>query len=136
MDKIWQGFDNCDLYLGSYIAAKNFKDLANANVKAVITIAEGIKVAYPTEMITEHLVINAIDMDTYDIKQHFDQCKDFIDKHLQHGSVLVHCIAGVSRSSSIIIAYLMKINCWSLERAYKFAHSKRNKVSPNPGFLK
>lgn len=55
---------------------------------------------------------------------------------MNYGSVLVHCMAGVSRSASIVIAFLMKINKWNMEKAYKYAHSMRKQVGPNYGFLK
>ena len=49
--------------------------------------------------------------------------------------ILFHCYAGVSRSSSVAIAYLMFVHNLSLRQALEFAHSKRNIIRPNPGFL-
>jgi protein-tyrosine phosphatase len=51
--------------------------------------------------------------------------------------VLVHCHAGVSRSSTIVISYLMRkyIN-FSLNDALKFVKSKRPIIKPNKGFMK
>jgi len=40
----------------------------------------------------------------------------------------------VSRSGSVVIAYLMKKFNWSFEEAFKFAKSKRKIVGPNKGF--
>jgi protein-tyrosine phosphatase len=45
-------------------------------------------------------------------------------------------IAGVSRSSSICIAYLMKSNSWTYEKALEYIQSTRNEVNPNQGFVK
>ena len=50
--------------------------------------------------------------------------------------VFVHCFAGVSRSSTIIIAYLMKIKGMTFEQALQFTKDKRRIISPNPGFIK
>jgi predicted protein tyrosine phosphatase len=48
--------------------------------------------------------------------------------------ILVHCMMGISRSSTIVISYLMKMNKWSFQKAYDFVKSKRSIISPNAGF--
>ncbi len=47
--------------------------------------------------------------------------------------ILFHCYAGISRSSSVAIAYLMAVYKISLEKALEIA-SRRSIVDPNPGF--
>ncbi len=43
--------------------------------------------------------------------------------------------AGISRSVSFVIAYLMKENMWKYDEAYNFVKSKRKTISPNSGFI-
>ena len=74
-------------------------------------------------------------MESCDIKAHFENCFNFIDKSMTEGSILIHCAAGISRSATIVIAFLMKKLGWSMEKAYKFTSLKRVQVSPNYGFL-
>uniref|UniRef100_A0A6B2LK81 protein-tyrosine-phosphatase n=1 Tax=Arcella intermedia TaxID=1963864 RepID=A0A6B2LK81_9EUKA len=50
-------------------------------------------------------------------------------------SVLIHCTAGVSRSASVVISYVMKTERMSFENALKFVKKKRLGVSPNWGFM-
>uniref|UniRef100_A0A915Q265 Dual specificity protein phosphatase 14 n=1 Tax=Setaria digitata TaxID=48799 RepID=A0A915Q265_9BILA len=50
------------------------------------------------------------------------------------GNVLVHCVAGVSRSASVCLAFLTKFRCKSLRQAYQFMAQKRPLVRPNIGF--
>uniref|UniRef100_A0A915Q885 Protein-tyrosine-phosphatase n=1 Tax=Setaria digitata TaxID=48799 RepID=A0A915Q885_9BILA len=50
------------------------------------------------------------------------------------GAVLVHCVAGVSRSATICLAFLTKYRCGSLREAYYLMVSKRPLVRPNLGF--
>jgi protein-tyrosine phosphatase len=49
--------------------------------------------------------------------------------------VLVHCMAGISRSSAVIIAYMMRRLSVSLENALAYVKAKRPKINPNEGFI-
>jgi hypothetical protein len=51
------------------------------------------------------------------------------------GRVLVHCHAGVSRSATVCMAYVMKTLNYDLRSAYDFVKSKRSCVSPNLHFM-
>src|SRR5689334_19137937 len=46
-------------------------------------------------------------------------------------SCLVHCMRGRSRSSALVIGYLMKRNNWSLREAYFYAKERRPKIGPH-----
>jgi protein-tyrosine phosphatase len=50
------------------------------------------------------------------------------------GKVLVHCFAGVSRSATIVIAYMMQEHGMNYHSAFKFVKSKRPFINPNEGF--
>jgi len=52
------------------------------------------------------------------------------------GTVLVHCYAGVSRSSSTVISYLMRKYDLSLKTAIDHCRSCRWFINPNPGFVR
>ena len=58
-----------------------------------------------------------------------------IDEH--KGTVLVHCDQGVSRSSSVVIAYLLRCsaNFGTVYGALDYVKSKRSVIRPNPSFL-
>ncbi|XP_055506011.1 dual specificity protein phosphatase 16 [Leucoraja erinacea] len=61
---------------------------------------------------------------------------EFIEKaKASNGCVLVHCLAGISRSATIAIAYIMKRMDMSLDEAYRFVKEKRPTISPNFNFL-
>lgn len=49
--------------------------------------------------------------------------------------ILFHCYAGISRSVTFAIAYLMVINNLSVESAYNLIKSKRSCIQPNYGFI-
>jgi dual specificity MAP kinase phosphatase len=50
-------------------------------------------------------------------------------------SVLVHCLAGVSRSVTIVLAYLMYSRGLSLNDAFTFVRARKPDVSPNFHFM-
>jgi predicted protein tyrosine phosphatase len=50
--------------------------------------------------------------------------------------VLVHCAMGMSRSASLVIAYLMKHREMSFQNALQCVRSARNCVEPNAGFVR
>lgn len=51
------------------------------------------------------------------------------------GRVLIHCQAGVSRSSTIAIAYVMVKLSMTMLEAFHFVKSKRPIVAPNFNFM-
>ncbi|CAG8460959.1 14554_t:CDS:2 [Ambispora leptoticha] len=56
----------------------------------------------------------------------------FIDEARSAGrNILVHCQCGVSRSASLIIAYVMKVNRMTLNQAYEFVKDRSSYISPN-----
>jgi protein-tyrosine phosphatase len=48
--------------------------------------------------------------------------------------ILFHCKMGISRSATLLIAYLMKSKCMTLKEAYTLVKKKRAKISPTPMF--
>ncbi|TRY89267.1 hypothetical protein DNTS_031840 [Danionella cerebrum] len=60
----------------------------------------------------------------------------FIDKaKVSNCRVIVHCLAGISRSATIAIAYIMKSMGLSSDDAYRFVKDRRPSISPNFNFL-
>ncbi|KAF9992849.1 hypothetical protein BGZ79_002563 [Entomortierella chlamydospora] len=51
------------------------------------------------------------------------------------GKVLVHCQLGVSRSASLVIAYVMKSLHMNLTEAYDFVKNRSNVISPNMSLM-
>ena len=49
--------------------------------------------------------------------------------------ILFHCYAGISRSSSLAIAFLCMAKGYTLQDSYQLVKSKRHIVNPNKGFL-
>lgn len=55
------------------------------------------------------------------------------DALAKHQKVLVHCAMGISRSSSMVIAYIMYHKRWGFREAYAWVKQCRPCIDPNPG---
>lgn len=80
-----------------------------------------------------HVVVE--DMEGANLRAHFDRVGERIAaENRRGGRTLVHCMAGVSRSSSLILAYMMRHLNMSLADAYQHVRSIRPCIQPNPSF--
>ncbi|KAF7493148.2 Dual specificity phosphatase DUPD1 [Sarcoptes scabiei] len=76
------------------------------------------------------------DICSENITRCFEEANNFIDDCLRNGGkILIHCLAGVSRSATITIAYLMMRHAMTLEEAIKEVKQNR-RICPNEGFLR
>jgi len=81
-------------------------------------------------------LIPAHDYPDYPITQHFEEANEFIDINRKSGkSVYVFCAAGVSRSPTFVIAYLMKTMKMTVDDAINLVKSRRKMIEPNSGFV-
>lgn len=64
-------------------------------------------------------------------------CLNFINANLAISdcTVIVHCVSGISRSSSIVIAYMADRHQCSITEATEMVKEKRSFICPNDGFL-
>ncbi|VDO04354.1 unnamed protein product [Rodentolepis nana] len=71
-----------------------------------------------------------------DIVQYFDKAFAFLDSAKRSGGrVLIHCFAGISRSPTLAIAYLMHNQRITFDEAYNRVKLLRPKISPNFNFI-
>ncbi|RIA97053.1 protein-tyrosine phosphatase-like protein [Glomus cerebriforme] len=84
-----------------------------------------------------YLRIDIADDPSSNISKHFHECIGFIENAKStNGRVYVHCQAGISRSATIVVAYLMNSQKISYKRALNLVKEKRPFVKPNHGFRK
>ncbi|XP_033835760.1 dual specificity protein phosphatase 19-like [Periophthalmus magnuspinnatus] len=121
------------LLLASQDAAHDMETLRTHQVTHVLNVAYGVSNPFPNQLIYKTLPI--LDVPDTDITSYLDECSVFIDQaREQSGVVLVHCNAGVSRSASIVIGYLMSRERLSFSEAHREVQSARPSVRPNTGF--
>ena len=121
------------LYLGNLQGAQDLKQLKENKINAVVSMTKN-SLKYPKGFIKKHLTIEATDLPRYNIKQHFTPVAEFIEKWQRHGNVYIHCQAGISRSSTMVMAYLIKTKNMSSDEAFAFVKKLKRNIMPNEGF--
>lgn len=123
------------VYLGNHVDADNKLHLGHLQVKHVMNVSNDVENLHTGEF--NYTRISLPDNEEEDIGQHFERAFAFLDEAESKGErVFVHCHQGVSRSATIVLAYLMKKNDWSLKQAYSYVKDKRKQINPNIGFWK
>lgn len=80
--------------------------------------------------------INIADNSEAILTKFFDEAHQFIDEaRRKKCNILVHCLAGISRSPTIAISYLMRCNSLRLQDAYNFVKQCRPQIDPNLSFM-
>lgn len=139
------------LYLSNWFTSNNTEVLNKYKIKAVITLETRPKpdnvLIYYKKYGIDNMYISLPDSPDANITQYFDKTYDFINKHISKGeNVLVHCMAGVSRSSTIVLNYIIRkmyennevttCPCRLLNEVMDYVRTKRPVVNPNDGFMK
>ena len=124
------------LYLGNYKHSSDNKELKKLKINYILNCAiECHNYNLPKNVKELHLKVK--DIDTFEILYYFDIANEFINKcKLMGGICLVHCKLGVSRSTTFVIAYLMKYANLTTDEAFEFVKNKRSSIKPNDGFMR
>jgi len=102
------------LCLGSIHVPRDVDQLRSLQIGAVLSVtSEEKNLVLSPEF--RRLSIDLEDTQKEQIYNFFNTTYHFIDNNLRSTNVLVHCMAGVSRSATIVIAYIMKKYRMSLQ---------------------
>ncbi|KAJ7337192.1 Dual specificity protein phosphatase 3 [Desmophyllum pertusum] len=136
------------IFLSEASTAMDEGELQNLGITHLLNAAHGKKLYhvqtgpdYYSESGIIYHGVPAMDMFTFKLDRYFDEACDFIGKAVGtkttgklDGKILVHCKEGVSRSASLVLAYLVRDQEMHLKDAVRLVRSKRQ-ITPNEGFL-
>uniref|UniRef100_A0A8C6QSS1 Dual specificity protein phosphatase n=1 Tax=Nannospalax galili TaxID=1026970 RepID=A0A8C6QSS1_NANGA len=136
VDEVWP-----NLFIGDAATANNRFELWKLGITHVLNAAHGGLYCqggpdfYGSSV--SYLGVPAHDLPDFNISTYFSQAADFIHCALNTpgAKVLVHCVVGVSRSATLVLAYLMLHQQLSLHQAV-ITLRERRWIFPNRGFLR
>ncbi|PWN47485.1 hypothetical protein IE53DRAFT_364639 [Violaceomyces palustris] len=130
------------LFLGPDVQEEpDVEELRKLGVKRILNVAReiehgGQQLALDNRF-EKYLKIPMMDsVEAKGVQQSIQEACCFLDEARMHfAPTYVHCKAGKSRSVTIVMAYLIHANRWSLRKSYSFVLNRRQGISPNIGFV-
>lgn len=145
------------LFIGSQDGSRNLQALTGQRVTHIVNAAAGaVENAYPSLFqvrrsqrahsiclhrhvffLLQYLSLELLDIPDFDINPYFQETWKFMEAAISSGGgVFVHCNAGISRSSTLVISYLIKFGNMRYNEAYQLVKTARPAILPNGGFQK
>ena len=125
-----------NIYLGPKSAADvtALTELQAADIGGIVNCTNRVP-CYHQDKSIMYCTVAVNDEVQADILTYLDGATLFLHHLLANGSnVLVHCEMGISRSTTLVIAYLIRMMQMTRDEAYLHVKARRPKASPNPGF--
>lgn len=122
------------LWLGCYESAKDEYNLLERGIGRVLIVAEWCERWFPDTF--AYMQVPLEDSLRENVLPKLGKIIRFIEHGIANGEgVLVHCGAGISRSATVVIAYLMKKHGWTRDKTIEFVKAKRGCICPNKAFM-
>jgi len=130
-----------NLYIGNWYDASNHVWLHTKNIKYILNCAKELPCPYTDCFTYKHVLLD--DTPDQDILQYKQDVINFIDNAMKTNSpIFVHCAAGISRSVSMVMFYLLHLRennklfstGSKFHKCLKIIRDKRPIARPNSGF--
>ncbi|TFK39945.1 protein-tyrosine phosphatase-like protein [Crucibulum laeve] len=127
------------VYLSDAYTATNDEELVRLGITHVISVIEYVLDIPKCIEDSNKLHIRLHDHPQADLLAHLDETTNFIQSALSENKtnkVLVHCFQGISRSATVVCAYLIATTDKTAPDSIAFVKAQRGIVCPNSGFQK
>eukprot|EP01061_Rhynchopus_euleeides_P008673 TRINITY_DN17812_c0_g1_i2.p1 TRINITY_DN17812_c0_g1~~TRINITY_DN17812_c0_g1_i2.p1 ORF type:complete len:796 (+),score=194.58 TRINITY_DN17812_c0_g1_i2:177-2564(+) len=132
-NKIWPDKVLDFMYIGSLRSAQTNTVYEKEGIKFVVTCGRNMQINNSGVV---RLELGVEDVEGESLKPFFETFKTFVKASIGSGRVLVHCFAGLSRSATMVLSYLMSSEGMRLDKAMEHLMRVRPNVHPNPTFMK
>ncbi|GAB0176527.1 dual specificity protein phosphatase 6 [Grus japonensis] len=124
------------LYLGCAKDSTNLDVLEEFGIKYILNVTPNLPNLFENAGEFKYKQIPISDHWSQNLSQFFPEAISFIDEARgKNCGVLVHCLAGISRSVTVTVAYLMQKLNLSMNDAYDIVKMKKSNISPNFNFM-
>jgi protein-tyrosine phosphatase len=121
------------VFIGDIASAFNVDELKRLRITHVVTAILGVAPQFPKDFV--YMTVPIRDVESEDIKSHLPKTTQFIDDAVSSGGkVLIHCVCGISRSATIVAAWVMSKHGYTVEETLQILKTRRECVDPNPAF--
>lgn len=125
-----------NLYLGNAKTSADITQLKKYGIHYILNVTPNVPNMFETDQSFKYMQIPVSDKLSQNLSSFFPEAIHFIDeaREKEHG-VLVHCLAGISRSVTVTVAYLMQKKHMTLNEAYDHVKRCKPNISPNFNFM-
>jgi len=121
-----------NVYIGYWQHAACTPLLEAAGVGAVVSVSDGDRILLDGFHV---FPVTIPDISSAPVEEHFERVSVFIHRYMYQHGVLVHCRAGMSRSVTLLAAFLMSYSRCNSDEAIAIIREVRPVANPNAGFI-
>lgn len=114
-------------------------NIANAQTVCEMnkTMRKNFSISYNNIYKMKHMYLNILDTYDENILNHIEKAHEFIDNTInENKNILIHCMAGISRCSSIILSYVSRKNKKGINHNFSILKSRYPFAHPNDNFYR
>lgn len=124
------------LFLGNAANSADLELLVKHGIKYILNVTPDLPNVFEGKGEIQYMKIPIADHWSQNLAAHFPKAIEFIDEaRSKEAGVLVHCVAGVSRSVTVTLGYLMSRLGLSLNDAFALVRTRKANVAPNFHFM-